>query len=183
MIRTKAGPVFLTRGGMLVAPSQPELRTNRMVATAKDIWVENGGRVSRVRMADIESASFNGRAYPQFQKVIIGDPRADRLLVIDDLGCQGVVKGSTAEWVWRSCDWELSAFSSDGRLVAGRSVMYGTIGIIDLSTGEPVLRIDQGKTPVGPQMVFDEPTGSTSGWAVRLWASRRSGLASTASLS
>jgi hypothetical protein len=34
--------------------------------------------------------------------------------------------------------------------------MYGTIGIIDLSTGEPVLRIDQGKTPVGPQMAFDE---------------------------
>lgn len=156
MVRTQAGPVFLTRGGMLVAPSQPELRTNRMVATAKDIWVENGGRVARVRMAEIESGSFQGRAYPQFQKVIIGDPRADRLLVIDDLGCQGVVKGSTAEWVWRSCDWELSAFSSDGRLVAGRSVMYGTIGIIDLSTGEPVLRIDQGKTSVGPQMVFDE---------------------------
>ncbi|HJY44915.1 MAG TPA: hypothetical protein VJ301_09830, partial [Propionibacteriaceae bacterium] len=43
MVRTQAGPVFLTRGGMLVAPSQPELRTNRMVATAKDIWVENGG--------------------------------------------------------------------------------------------------------------------------------------------
>ena len=88
--------------------------------------------------------------------MIVGDPRADRLVVIDDLGCQVVVKGSTAEWVWRSCDWELSAFSSDGRLVAGRSVMYGTIGIIDLSTGELVLGIDQGKTPVGPQMVFDE---------------------------
>jgi hypothetical protein len=76
--------------------------------------------------------------------------------MIDDLGCQAVVKGSTAEWVWRSCDWELNAFSSDGRLVAGRSVMYGTIGIIDLSTGELMISIDQGKAPVGPQMVFDE---------------------------
>ena len=156
MIRTKAGPVFLTRGGMLVAPSQPELRTNRMVATAKDIWVENGGRVSRVRMADIESASFNGRAYPQFQKVIIGDPRADRLLVIDDLGCQGVVKGSTAEWVWRSCDWELSAFSSDGRLVVGRSDKFGSIGIIELSTGRVARTIYPEVISVGPRLVFDD---------------------------
>ena len=57
--------MFLTRGGMLVAPSQPELRTNRMVATADDIWVENSGRVLRVRMADLESGSFSGQAYPQ----------------------------------------------------------------------------------------------------------------------
>ena len=62
MVRTKAGPMFLTSGGMLVAPSQPELRTNRMVATADDIWVENGGRVLRVRMADLESGSFNGQS-------------------------------------------------------------------------------------------------------------------------
>ena len=34
--------------------------------------------------------------------------------------------------------------------------MYGTIGIIELSTGELVLGIDQDVTPVGPQMVFDK---------------------------
>jgi hypothetical protein len=88
--------------------------------------------------------------------VVLGDPRADRLLVIDDLGCQGVVNGSTAEWLWRSCDWDLSAFSSDGRLGAGRSVMYGTIGVFDLSTDQLALGIQQDMTPVGPRMVFDE---------------------------
>jgi hypothetical protein len=61
MVRTKAGPVILTSGGMLVAPSQAELHTNRMVATADDIWVENGGRALRVRMADLERGSFNGQ--------------------------------------------------------------------------------------------------------------------------
>jgi hypothetical protein len=156
MVRTKAGPVFLTSGAKLVAPPQRELRTNRMVATAEDIWVENGGRVLRVHMADLERGSFQGKAYPQWQKVVLGDPRADRLLVIDDLGCQGVVNGSTAEWLWRSCDWDLSAFSSDGRLGAGRSVMYGTIGVIDLSTDQLALGIQQDMTPVGPRMVFDE---------------------------
>ena len=140
----------------LVAPSQPELRTNRMVATADSLWVDKGGQGSRVQMADLESGSLKGRTYSQFRKVVVGDPRADRLLVIDDLGCQAVINGSTAESVWRSCDWEVSAFSSDGRLGAGRSVMYGTIGVIDLGTGELVLGIQQDMTPVGPQMVFDE---------------------------
>jgi hypothetical protein len=50
MVRTKAGPVFLTRRAILVAPSHPQLRTNRMVATADAIWVESGGRVLRVAM-------------------------------------------------------------------------------------------------------------------------------------
>lgn len=156
MVRTKAGPVFLTSGGKFVAPSQPELRTNRMVATADAIWVENGGRVSRVQMADLESGSFKARAYPQWRKVVVGDPRADRLVVIDDLGCQAVINGSAAESVWRSCDWNLTAFSSDGRLAAGRSVKYGTIGVIDLKTGGPTLTIEPDMTPVGPQLVFDE---------------------------
>jgi hypothetical protein len=156
MVRTKVGPVFLTSGGKLIAPSQPKLRTNRMVATADAIWMESGGQVSRLQMADLESGSFTAKPYPQWSKVVVGDPRADRLVVIDDQGCQAVVKGSTAESLWRSCAWELSAFSSDGQHVAGRSVTYGTIGIIDLSTGELVLGIDQDLTPVGPQMVFDE---------------------------
>ena len=47
MVRTKAGPIFLTSGGTLVTPSQQELRTNRVAATAAHIWVENGGRVLR----------------------------------------------------------------------------------------------------------------------------------------
>jgi len=155
MVRTKAGPVFLTSRGKLIASSQPDLRTNRMVATADAIWIEKGGQVSRLKMADLERGASKGKSYPQFQKVVVGDPRADRLVVIDDLGCQSVINGSTAERVWRTCDWTLSAFSSDGRLAVGRSVMYGTIGIIELSTAQVVLGIDPDVTPVGPQMVFD----------------------------
>jgi hypothetical protein len=156
MVRTKDGPVFLTSGGKLIASSQPKLRTNRVVATADAIWIEKGGQVSRLKMADLERGLSQGQSYPQFQKVVVGDPRTDRLVIIDDLGCQGVVIGSTAEWLWRTCDWTLSAFSSDGRLGVGRSVMYGTIGVIDLSTGELVLGIQQDMTPVGPHMIFDE---------------------------
>jgi hypothetical protein len=156
MVRTNAGPVFLTSGGKLVTPPQPELRTNRMVATADHIWVENGGRVSRIQMAHLEGGSLKAQTYPQWRKVVIGDPRADRIVVIDDQGCQTIVNGSKAESVWRSCDWKLSAFSSDGRFGAGRSVHYGTIGVIDLSTGKLGLAIQQDMTPVGPQMVFDE---------------------------
>jgi hypothetical protein len=156
MVRTKAGPIFLTSGGTLITPSQPELRTSRMVATADHIWVENGGKVLRGQMADLVSGSFQGQIHPQWRKVVVGDPRADRVVVIDDQGCQAVLNGSTAALVWRSCDWELSAFSSDGRLGAGRSVGYGTIGVIDLSTGKLALGIQQDMTPVGPQMVFDE---------------------------
>ena len=150
MVRTNAGPVFLTSGGKLVTPSQPELRTNRMVATADHIWVENGGRVSRTQMAHLESGSLQAQTYPQWRKVVIGDPRADRIVVIDVQDCQTIVNGSKAESVWRSCDWELSAFSSDGRFGAGRSVHYGTIGVIDLSTGKLALAIQQDMTPVGP---------------------------------
>jgi hypothetical protein len=156
MVRTKAGPVFLTRGGILVAPSQPELRTNRMAGTAAHIWVEKGGKVLRGQMADLVSGSFQGQSYSKWRKVVVGDPRADRVVVIDDQGCQAVLNGSTAALVWRSCDWELSAFSSDGRFGAGRSVKYGTIGVIDLSTGKLALGIQQDMTPVGPQMVFDK---------------------------
>jgi hypothetical protein len=156
MIRTKAGPVFLTRGGKLVVPTQPDLRTKRMVATTDAIWVENAGRVLRVPMADLESGSFRAQNYPQWRKVVVGDPRADRVLMINDQGCQTVVNGSTAESVWVGCDWDLSAFSPDGRFGAGRSVMYGTIGIIDMSTDQLALGIQQDMTPVGPQMVFDQ---------------------------
>jgi hypothetical protein len=156
MVRTKAGPVLFTRAGMLLAPSKPQLRTNRMVATANDIWVDNGGRVMRVGMADLASGSFVAQAYPQWRKVIIGDTRADRVVVIDDHGCQAVVNGSTAASVWRSCDWELSAFSPDGRFVAGRSVRYGTIGIIDLNAGELALGIEEGPAQVGSHVVFDQ---------------------------
>jgi hypothetical protein len=155
MVRTKAGPVFLTRDGTLLAPSQPQLRTNRMVATANDIWVDNGGRVMRVGMADLASGSFKAQAYPQWRKVIIGDPRADRVVVIDDHGCQAVINGSTAALVWRSCDWKLSAFSSDGRFGAGHSVRYGTIGVTDLNTGALALGIEEGPAQVGPDLVFD----------------------------
>jgi hypothetical protein len=156
MVRTKAGPVFLTSGAVLLAPSQQELRTNRIVAAADHLWVENGGRLLRVRMADLESGSFNAQPAAQGRKLVLGDPRADRVLVTDDQGCQAVLNGSTAALVWRTCDWELSAFSADGRLGAGRSVKYGTIGIIDLSTGQLALSINQDMTPVGPQLVFDE---------------------------
>ena len=156
MVRTKAGPVFLTSGGKLIASSQPELRTNRMVATADAIWVEKGGQVSRLPMADLESGSLKGQTYPQWRRVVIGDPRADLVVLTDEKGCQAVLNGSTATLMWRTCDWELSAFSSDARLGVGRSVKLGTIGVIDLSTREVVLGIDPDVTPVGPQMVFDE---------------------------
>jgi hypothetical protein len=122
MVRTNNGPVFFTSGAKLVAPPQPELRTKRMVATTENIWVESGGRVSRVPMADLESGSFKGKTYPQWRKVVVGDPRADRVVVIDDRGCQAVLNGSNAALVWRTCDWKLSAFSADGRFGAGRSV-------------------------------------------------------------
>jgi len=46
--------------------------------------------------------------------------------------------------------------ASDGRLGAGRSVKYGTIGVIDLSTGQLALGVDEGLNTVGSQMVFDE---------------------------
>jgi hypothetical protein len=155
MVRTKAGPVFLTSGGTLVAPSRPELRTNRMVATADDLWVENGGRVLRVQMADLESRSFKAQTYPQWRKVVVGDPRADRVVVIDDQDCQAVLNGSTAALVWRSCDWEIRALSSDGRFGAGRSLTLGGIGIIELGTGQVALGVYPEAT-VGPHMVFDD---------------------------
>jgi hypothetical protein len=155
MVRTKAGPVFLTSDGTLVAPSRPELRTNRMVATADDLWVENGGRVLRVQMADLESGSLKVQTYPQWRKVVVGDPRADRVVVIDDRGCQAVLNGSTAALVWRSCDWEIRALSSDGRFGAGRSLKLGGIGIIELDTGQVALGVYPEAT-VGPQMVFDD---------------------------
>lgn len=156
MVRTKAGPVILTSAGKLLAPSQPELRTNRMVATADAIWVENRGRVLRVPMADLENGSFRASSYPQWQKVVLGDPRADRVLLVNDLGCHTLVNGSTAESLWHSCDWQINAFSSDGRFGVGRSVMYGTIGIIDLNTDKLALGINPDMTPVGPHMIFDE---------------------------
>ena len=155
MVRTKAGPVFLTSGGTLSAPSRPELRTNRMVAAADDIWVENGGRVLRIQMADLESGSFKAQTYPQWRKVVVGDPRADRVVVIDDQGCQAVLNGSTAALVWRSCDWEIRALSSDGRFGAGRSLKLGGIGIMELGTGQVALGVYPEAT-VGPQMVFDD---------------------------
>ena len=34
--------------------------------------------------------------------------------------------------------------------------MYGSIGIIDLGTGQLALGIQQDMTPVGPHMVFDQ---------------------------
>ncbi len=155
MVRTKAGPVFLTSGGTLSAPSRPELRTNRMVAAADDIWVENGGRVLRVQMADLESGSFKAQTYPQWRKVVVGDPRADRVVVIDDQGCQAALNGSTAALVWRSCDWEIRALSSDGRFGAGRSFKLGGIGIMELGTGQVALGVYLEAT-VGPHMVFDD---------------------------
>jgi hypothetical protein len=55
----------------------------------------------------------------------------------------------TAESIWHSCDWQLDAFSSDGRFGVGRSVMYGTIGIVDLNTDKLALGINPDMTPVG----------------------------------
>lgn len=71
-------------------------------------------------------------------------------------GCHTLVNGSTAESLWHSGDWQINAFSSDGRFGVGRSVMYGTIGIIDLNTDKLVLGINPDMTPVGPDMIFDE---------------------------
>jgi hypothetical protein len=156
MVRTKTGPVFFTSDAKLVAPSQPELRTNRMVAAAGSIWVEQGGRVSRMQMADLENGSSTTQTYPQWRKVVVGDPRVDRVVVIDDQNCQAVLNGSTTALVWRSCDLQLSAFSPDGRLGAGLSAKYGTLGVIDLNTGQLALVIQQDMTPVGPQLAFDD---------------------------
>jgi hypothetical protein len=51
---------------------------------------------------------------------------------------------------------EAECVRSRGRFVAGRSVRYGTIGIIDLNTGEMALGIEEGPAQVGSHMVFDE---------------------------
>ena len=107
-------------------------------------------------MTDPRGQSFPMQAYPRWKKVVIGDPRADRVVVKDDQGCEAVLNGSTAELLWRSCDWQLAALSPDGQLAAARSVKYATLHLIDLASGELRLSIEEEFDIVGPVLVFDQ---------------------------
>ena len=156
MVRTKGGPVLWTADATFVTPSDPALHTDRMVATAHALWSEADGQVTRTDMTDPKGRSFPVQAYPQWKKVVIGDTRADRVVVTDDQGCEAVLNGSTAELLWRSCDWQLVALSPDGQLAAARSVKYATLNLIDLASGQLRLSIEAEFNPIGPVLVFDQ---------------------------
>lgn len=112
------------------------------------------GRVVRVAAGPGGAASAAVRL-EQWRGVVTGDPRADRVVVTDERGCHAVLAGTTEEQLWRSCDWEPSVFSSDGRYAAGRSTKYGGLGVIDITTRSLVLAIDPESNPAGPRMMFD----------------------------
>ncbi len=154
MVRTKAGPLLWTASTGWTASAPPELHTFEVSATATALWAVADGGVVRV-------AAGPGGAAPgvvrleQWRGVVTGDPRADRVVVTDERGCHAVLDGTTEEQLWRSCDWEPSVFSSDGRYAAGRSTKYGGLGVIDITTRSLVLAIDPESNPVGPRMMFD----------------------------
>lgn len=156
MVRTKAGPILWTTAGTFVTPSEPLLDTDQMVATADALWVVAGGVVTRVDMADPTSRSNSARAYPRWKKLVIGDPRADRVVVTDPQGCQAVLNGSTAELVLGNCGSKVGAISPDGQFAVARRAKSGTIDVIDLASGRLRLSIDPENNPVGPVFVFDQ---------------------------
>jgi hypothetical protein len=154
MVRTKSGPVLWTLDGTLVVPDSPALQTDRMSATANAFWAESKGRVVRTDASNLGGDLPAGAAHPQWRKVVVGDPQSDRVVVTDDLGCQVVVDGSTSKEVWKSCDWELNAFSSDGRFAGGRH-RAATLGVVDLLSGEWLLAVDTEHNPYADRLSVD----------------------------
>jgi hypothetical protein len=166
MVRTADGPVLLTTDRTLVRPTEAQLRTEQMVAGARALWVDHNQRVVQVDMSDLQAESFKITNHPMWRKVLFADPRAD-LVTVESVNvaspCHAVVRGSTADVVWSTCDWSLLAFSPDARFVVGQNKQSGSLDIIDLLSGRAVLAIDLAYPPfaaAGPpgpdQLVFDE---------------------------
>lgn len=155
MVRTDSGPLIWTLDGALVRPSLPILRTTDLAATATALWATTGEGVARVDMSDLSVASYPTESFTDWKTVVSGDPVSDRVIVTDAEGCQAILDGSTAEPVWRTCDWEILALSPDGTLAAARNVQHRTLEIVDVATGKLRLLIDHELNPVGPVVVFD----------------------------
>jgi hypothetical protein len=156
MVRTDDGPVLWTRASGFVTPSAPSLRTRAVAATADARWAVRDGRVVRLSAGDVADVGNDRRLDARWKRVLRGDPRSDRVVVADGDGCQAVLDGATAEPVYQSCDVQLSAFSADGALGAGRNVSTGLLAVVDLASGRLLLALDPEGNPVGPRMVFDD---------------------------
>ena len=154
MVRTPDGPLIWTRDARLHRPSHPILRTTDMVATENAVWVVNGKKVFRAGMAN-QTGNVNVTAVSPWVDVVLGDPVADRVVVRDGKGCQAVLDGTTGVLIRRLCDLEVKTLSPDGRLAAGESLSRRTRDVIDISTGQLILRVDTEHHPVSPQMVLD----------------------------
>ena len=155
MLRTDGGPVLITPDGDYVTPDDPVLRTARMVATADALWVEDSGQVVQVDARDLSGDLTSRADHPRWQAVVVGDPVSDQLVVTDRDGCHVVVNAATAVPIWTGCDWDLNAFSPNGRFAAGTH-RYGTRGVVDLATGQWLLAVDTEGNPVGPLSAVDD---------------------------
>jgi hypothetical protein len=76
-------------------------------------------------------------------------------VVTDERGCQVVVEGSTSKPVWTTCDFELNAFSPDGRFVAGQH-RAGSLSVVELVSGHWLLAVDTENNPFGKRLAVDE---------------------------
>jgi hypothetical protein len=154
MLRTDRGPVLVTRDGVYVTPDDPMFGTARIVATADALWVEHNGHVVQVDARDLQGDLTRQVDHPQWQGVVVGDPVSDRLVVTDQDGCNVVVNAEAAEPIWTGCDWELNAFSPNGRFAAGTH-RYGSRSVVDLTTGRWLLAVDTETNPVHERMAVD----------------------------
>jgi hypothetical protein len=160
MARTKRGPVLLTSDGMLKTPTDVLLRTDRMVATAFSLWVETSRGVAQVEAKNLRGDLTSQVNHPQWQEVVVSDTVSDQLVVTDRAGCHIVVNATTAATVWRTCDWQLNAFSPGGQYVAGTH-HYGSRGVVDLISGKWLLAVDTEGNPTGERLAVDD-TGRLS---------------------
>lgn len=156
MVRTGAGPVLWSRLGGYVTPAWPALRTQAVAATADALWAVQDGRVLRFPVGDVTAVGNGRRLAGRWQRVLLGDPRADRVVVADRDGCQAVLDGTTGEPLYESCDIELSVFSADGARAAGHNTATGLLAVVDLAGDRLLLALDPENNPVGPRMVLED---------------------------
>jgi hypothetical protein len=156
MVRTDDGPVLWTRETGFVTPPGLSLRTRAVAATADALWVLQDDRVTRLPAGDVRALGSGRPLDARWQRVLLGDPRADRVVVADGDGCQAVLDGASGEPVHQSCDVQLTAFSADGALGAGRNRTTGLFAVVDLASDQLLLALDPESNPVGPRMVFDD---------------------------